>query len=298
MGGRMTNAECRMTKQIQMNECQKSHAGWVDSARIRQQRPPRPTFDLEERTARFGEAVVAFAKTVARNAGHSNASLAKWSVPATSVGANYCEADDAGSKKEFCYRISLCKRESRESKHWLRMLAAAVPNRKDEISPFWREAKELNLIFVSHPPPKHGSRGHGTGERPDVVRYAFSLSSFSFRHCFDIRHSTFTLRPRTFFMTPLRIAMLGTGFMGRAHSNAWRQVSHFFPVKHKPVLQVCCGREDSTDKTKKFAENWGYESSKPIGRRLSPAMISIWSISASPTICTKKSCWPRPRPAR
>src|SRR5581483_11319801 len=59
--------------------------------------------------------------------------------------------------------------------------------------------------------------------------------------------------------TPLRIAMLGTGFMGRAHSNAWLQVGHFFDHEHKPMLKVCCGREDSGGKTRKFAETWGYE---------------------------------------
>jgi four helix bundle protein len=66
---------------------------------------------------------------------------------ATSVGANYCEADDAGSKKEFRYRISLCKRESCEVKHWLRMIAAADPESKDAARTLWREAKELHLIF-------------------------------------------------------------------------------------------------------------------------------------------------------
>ena len=65
----------------------------------------------------------------------------------TSVGANYCEADDAGSKKEFRYRISICKRESRETKHWLRMIAAAVPEQKADARVLWQEAKELNLIF-------------------------------------------------------------------------------------------------------------------------------------------------------
>jgi predicted dehydrogenase len=59
--------------------------------------------------------------------------------------------------------------------------------------------------------------------------------------------------------TPLNIAMLGTGFMGRAHSNAWLQVSHFFPVTHKPVLKVCCGRGGPDGKTEKFAAAWGYE---------------------------------------
>lgn len=60
---------------------------------------------------------------------------------ATSIGADYCEADDAGSKKEFRYRISLCKRESRETKHWLRMMAKAVPEKKEEARQLWQEAR-------------------------------------------------------------------------------------------------------------------------------------------------------------
>jgi predicted dehydrogenase len=62
--------------------------------------------------------------------------------------------------------------------------------------------------------------------------------------------------------TELRIAMLGTGFMGRAHSNAWLQVGHFFPVKHKPVLKVCCGRGGPGGKTEQFAQAWGYEATE------------------------------------
>ena len=108
----------------------------------------KKTFDLEERTAKFGEDVIDFVRTI---------SIVPVTEPlirqlvnsATSVGANYCEADDAGSKKEFRYRISLCKRESRETKHWLRMMAKAVPEKKDEARRLWQEAKELNLIFAS-----------------------------------------------------------------------------------------------------------------------------------------------------
>ncbi len=62
--------------------------------------------------------------------------------------------------------------------------------------------------------------------------------------------------------TPLRIAVFGTGFMGRAHSNAWLQVGHFFKRHHQPVLKVCCGREGSGDKTKEFAKTWGYEAAE------------------------------------
>ena len=66
----------------------------------------------------------------------------------TSVGANYCEADDAVSKKDFRHKISICKREARESKFFLRMIAKAVPDLRDETRPLWQEAKELHLIFA------------------------------------------------------------------------------------------------------------------------------------------------------
>ena len=59
---------------------------------------------------------------------------------------------------------------------------------------------------------------------------------------------------------PLRIAVLGCGFMGRAHSNAWLQVNHFFPREHKPVLKVAVARPEEKDKLEKFAAAWGYES--------------------------------------
>jgi four helix bundle protein len=64
------------------------------------------------------------------------------------VGANYCEADDAGSKKDFRHKIGICRKESRETKHWLRMIATAAPETKDEARILWHEAKELHLIFA------------------------------------------------------------------------------------------------------------------------------------------------------
>jgi len=93
-------------------------------------------FDLEDRTARFGEAVVRFAKGIHVNP-VTDPLIRQLVRAGTSVGANYCEADDAGSKKEFKYRISICKRESRETKHWLRMIAAAVPEQKTEARIHW-----------------------------------------------------------------------------------------------------------------------------------------------------------------
>jgi four helix bundle protein len=108
-------------------------------------------FDLEERTARFGESVIRFAKRNRMNT-ISEPILNQLVRSATSIGANYCEADDSGSKKEFKYRIGVCKREARETKHWLRMLAAAIDDSADltkEARSHWQEAKELHLIFAS-----------------------------------------------------------------------------------------------------------------------------------------------------
>jgi len=105
-------------------------------------------FDLEERTALFGEAIVEFAKRVPVNPVTMKI-ITQLVDSGTSVGANYCEADDAGSKKEFRYRISICKRESRETKHWLRMIAKAAPEMKEQARELWQEAKELNLIFAA-----------------------------------------------------------------------------------------------------------------------------------------------------
>lgn len=107
---------------------------------------PSKIFDLEERTGRFGEEIIAFAKRIPASL-VTEPLIPQLVRSGTSVGANYCEADNAGSKKEFRYRISICKRESRETKHWLRMIAAAIPELKEEARRLWREAQELNLIF-------------------------------------------------------------------------------------------------------------------------------------------------------
>lgn len=105
-----------------------------------------PKFNLEERTAKFGEEVIKFARTLPKNPIFSP--LTEQLVrAATSIGANYSEADDAESRLDFKHKIGICKKESRESKHWLRMIATANPDRKGELKVLWQEAKELNLIF-------------------------------------------------------------------------------------------------------------------------------------------------------
>jgi four helix bundle protein len=103
-------------------------------------------YDLGERTARFAEAVIAFAKKVPKNP--ITLPLIVQIVKAgTSVGANYCEAEDAVSKRDFRNLVGICKKEARETKYWIRVIVAAAPEMKDDARPLWQEAKELHLIF-------------------------------------------------------------------------------------------------------------------------------------------------------
>ena len=67
----------------------------------------------------------------------------------TSVGANSCEADDAESKRDFRHKIGLCRKEARETKYWLRMIAKAAPTGKTAARALWAEAKQLHLIFAA-----------------------------------------------------------------------------------------------------------------------------------------------------
>ena len=103
-------------------------------------------YDLEERTAKFGEDVIRYCKEVPQNS-ITIPIITQLIKCGTSIGANYCEADDAESKRDFKHKIGICKKETREAKHFLRMMAVAVPELKEEARVLWQEAKELNLIF-------------------------------------------------------------------------------------------------------------------------------------------------------
>jgi len=110
--------------------------------------PVQRNFDLAERTAVFGEEVILFCKVI-RCEAVITPLIRQLVRSATSIGANYVEADEAGSKKEFAYRISVCRREARETLYWLRMIVAAKPELKEQARELWREAKELVLILAA-----------------------------------------------------------------------------------------------------------------------------------------------------
>ncbi len=112
------------------------------------QNPNIKIYDLEERTAKFGEEIIVFSKTLERN--EINRTLINQLVSSgTSIGANYMEADGAESKKDFQHKIGICKKESKETKHWLRMINKANPHKNIECKRLSQEAQELTLIFSS-----------------------------------------------------------------------------------------------------------------------------------------------------
>jgi len=141
----MTNDE-RMTKHKVMLD---DDSFWRedDSVVVREEPAVKPVYDLEERTARFGEAIIDFAKKIPPGP-LTDRIISQLVGAGTSVGANYAEADDAVSKREFLKNVGTCKKEARESKHFLRMAAYAVPELKFEARELWREAKALHLIFL------------------------------------------------------------------------------------------------------------------------------------------------------
>lgn len=143
---RMTNDE-RMTKSEKRTSRAEDLFWGEDKEPIVGEEPETErVYDLEERTEQFGEAVIDFAKSIPQDA-VTNRLISQLVGAATSVGANYVEADDAVSKKEFLKSIGTCRKEARETKHFLRMIVRAVPELKPQARTLWLEAKELHLIF-------------------------------------------------------------------------------------------------------------------------------------------------------
>ena len=94
--------------------------------------PNKKIYDLEERTAVFGEAVIRLCKGIRQDA-ITKPLVNQLVRSSTSVGANYMEANGASSKKDFINKIFICKKESQETKHWLRMLSSCLSEKKDDI---------------------------------------------------------------------------------------------------------------------------------------------------------------------
>ena len=104
-------------------------------------------YDLEERTKQFSKDVIFMLKHLKRTDLNKNI-IGQLIRSATSVGANYCEANGASSKKDFRNKIHICKKEIKESMYWVELLAELITDRdKKNLRKVWKESKELTLIF-------------------------------------------------------------------------------------------------------------------------------------------------------
>ena len=109
--------------------------------------PRAPRYDLEDRTFDFAEKVRAFAKQLPKTV--ANMEDTKQVVRSSgSVGANYIEANESLSKKDFLMRVKICRKEAKESRYWLRLIDtgedSAVNKLRDDLV---QEATELTSIF-------------------------------------------------------------------------------------------------------------------------------------------------------
>jgi len=108
--------------------------------------PNKKKYDLEERTAKFAELVIELVRKLPQDSVNKRM-IEQIIASAGSMGANYCEANEAESKKDFQHKIGICKKETKETKHWIRLLAKANPAFKADFIKLWKEAQELLLIF-------------------------------------------------------------------------------------------------------------------------------------------------------
>jgi len=115
-------------------------------------------YNLEERTAQFGLNIIKFCKTVEQNI-ITKPLISQLIRSGTSIGANYMEANSASSKKDFGNKIFICKKEAQETKHWFRMVAECLPERKEEIRKLWQESQELTMIFQKITASLRGKEG-------------------------------------------------------------------------------------------------------------------------------------------
>ena len=104
------------------------------------------SYGLEERTAKFGEEIIEFCSSLKQDA-VSRPLISQLVRSGTSIGANYMEANGASSKRDFGNKIFICKKETQETKHWLRMFSKVFPEKQKEVSNLWSEAQELTMIF-------------------------------------------------------------------------------------------------------------------------------------------------------
>lgn len=103
-------------------------------------------YPLEERVEVFSEKIIDLVKKIRLNITNKNI-IEQLIRSATSVGANYFEANGSSSKKDFINKIAISKKEAIETQYWLRLLNKTDGNLKEEIIKLWDEAKQIGMIL-------------------------------------------------------------------------------------------------------------------------------------------------------
>lgn len=103
-------------------------------------------YNLEERTVVFSENIISLCKSIRQDT-ITRPLVSQLIRSGTSIGANYCEANNASSKKDFRNKIFICKKEAQETKYWLRVISSCLPDKKDDLRKHWQETQELIMIF-------------------------------------------------------------------------------------------------------------------------------------------------------
>src|SRR5258706_1770404 len=104
------------------------------------------TYDLQQRTKEYAKNAITFAKRIPETT-ITKILISQFVRSATSIGANYCEADNAESIKDFIHKTGICKKEAREAEYWLELIGYTLPILEKDASVLKAEARELMLIF-------------------------------------------------------------------------------------------------------------------------------------------------------
>jgi len=105
-------------------------------------------YDLIERTTIFSQAIINFCKKIPQNS-ITSPLINQLVRSGTSIGANYCEADEANSRKDFINKVAIAKKETKETRYWLQLTGQTVESSNVEAIKLWKEAHELNLILAA-----------------------------------------------------------------------------------------------------------------------------------------------------
>lgn len=105
-------------------------------------------YPLEERTAKFAEQVIAFCKSIPSHL-LTTSMISQLIRSSSSQAANYYEATEAESPKDFYHKVGIARKEAKETQLWLRLIAAVHEPSRPRARELWKEAHELTLIFAS-----------------------------------------------------------------------------------------------------------------------------------------------------